>query len=146
MGYNSQWDYNPKPTRKEYKMLKEEVNPDLTWDGYLKLKDWERRNWNPKAEEATSGLLEYAGNHIFKFEECHKMGWEDNKPYPHFRQRIEGARGLVWLCTYCSYLCVVDGNRYDYDLNIPYVPPPKVKRYDADSRGIIQKLDSEETP
>jgi hypothetical protein len=144
------FDYNPQPTRKEYREIKKDF-PEITWEDYLKQKERERRNWNPKAEAASHDLFKIAGDYTLYLELCHKTVNTTDKRLPrywgehHMRYRIEGDRGVFWLCSWCGYLCKVDGNRYIYDpilkLGINLHPDTK---FDVDSHYnvvTVEKVD-----
>lgn len=123
-------------SRKEYREIKQ-FNTDLTWEGYKQFKVWESKNYNPKADEAFSALLKSVGITTFGFDWCHKPNDPKNdNGTGHIRLHAHVNDRLLWLCTYCGYLCEVQDNKYIYHLLISDTPHSDLK-YDIDSRGQV---------
>ncbi len=106
-------NYNPEPTRSEYNELKrlDLGTSKLTWDEYLAFKSWERTHYNHNANMAFSGLLNELGVEKFTFGKCLKCG--------DLYIDATGRAGYLRICLCCGYICIVDGNRYNY---IEWIP------------------------
>ncbi len=76
-------------------------------------------------------LLKLIGVYEFGFDRCHKCG------YVHIVATTDD--GTFWICTYCSYLCRVRGNEYNYIIAPSETVSPK--SYSVDTRGFIMPSD-----